>query len=83
MPNRVVWTAEATRELSVAIHSHGPAEVAQLISALEHKCLRPGHGRPDQDAQLVMCVEQLSAVYHLIGAGTAIEVLEVRRKGQG
>ena len=81
MPNRVVWTDAAARVLSSAVLNEGPGEVAHLVAQLENKPLRPGWGRPDAEERMELYVDHLCAVYRLTGAGTTIEVLEVRRKG--
>jgi hypothetical protein len=81
VPNRVLWSPEAASELSAAVLSEGPDEVAHLVWSLENRPLRTGWGRPDPDAVMELYVQHLSVVYRLTGAGTAIEVLEVRRKG--
>jgi hypothetical protein len=81
MQNRVLWTEEAARDLSAAVLSDGPGDVAHLVWTLAHRPLRTGWGRPDCDEVMELYVQHLSAVYRLVGAGTAIQVLEVRREG--
>jgi hypothetical protein len=78
--NRVVWTDAAASELSAAVLSDGPGEVAQLVWSLENRPLRTGWGRPEAEELMELYVHHLCAVYRLTGAGTVIEVLEVRRK---
>jgi hypothetical protein len=46
---------------------------------LENRPPPTGWSRADQDEVLVLYGRELHAVYRLIGAGTTIEILEVRR----
>ncbi|MEU4606429.1 hypothetical protein AB0F43_25850 [Kribbella sp. NPDC023972] len=79
MPNRLVWAPDAVAELDAALLSDGPDDVDWLVRMLENRPPPTGWSRTDQDEVLVLYGRELHAVYQLIGAGTTIEVLEVRR----
>ncbi|MEV6285623.1 hypothetical protein [Kribbella sp. NPDC051770] len=77
MSNHVVWTAAAVDELDAAM-LNGPLDACVLVNMLEARQLLPsGWDDPDEDEIKVLYAHGLRAVYHLVGAGTTIEVLEV------
>ncbi|GAB2650843.1 hypothetical protein [Kribbella swartbergensis] len=79
MPNRLVWAPEAVAELDAALFSDGPDDVDCLVRMLENRPMPTGWGRPDQDEVLVLHGGALDAVYRLVGVGTTLEILELRR----